>query len=80
MKPKDSDQGDASDKTFVEFKRVVWHECFKKLLESIQDFSKNGCWVKCGDDVKRWLYPAVIILSADYEEQYVFKVLVTDYI
>ena len=31
-----------------------------------------GCWVRCGDKVERHLFPFVFILSADYEEQYVF--------
>jgi len=27
--------------------------------------------MECGDDIKRQLFPAVFILSADFEEQYV---------
>jgi len=57
---------------YVNFKRVVWHESFRKLLESIVQYSKTGCWVQCGDQIPRHLFPIILILSADYEEQYVF--------
>jgi hypothetical protein len=56
---------------FVNFKRVVWHESFNLIIQSIVGHSKHGCWLKCGDDVERWLFPTILILSADYEEQYV---------
>jgi hypothetical protein len=55
----------------VDYKRIVWHEAFKKLLETIVEYSIVGCWTACGDDITRQLFPAVIILSSDYEEQYV---------
>ena len=51
------------------FKRVVWHEGFYKLLESIEEYFKTGCWVHCGDGVVRHIYPLILILTADYEEQ-----------
>jgi len=53
----------------VDFKRVVWHQSFFKLLETIKGHSVVGCWVKCGDGLERHLYPIVLMLSADYEEQ-----------
>ena len=56
-------------KAYVDFKTVVWHESFRKLLESIRDHSKLGFWFKCGDDIIRRLFPLILILSADYEEQ-----------
>jgi len=56
---------------FVNFKRAVWHESFKVLLQSISLHSYTGCWFHCGDGVDRHLYPLVFILAADYEEQYV---------
>jgi hypothetical protein len=55
----------------VDFKKVVWHESFYKILESIEIYSKIGCWVGCGDGVRRLIYPIILILAADYEEQYV---------
>lgn len=56
---------------WVDYKRVVWHDCFRKLLESIEEHSEEGCYVTCGDGVTRRFFPLVLILSADYEEQYV---------
>ena len=55
--------------SWINFKRVVWHAAFYKLLESIELFSKIGCWVECGDGIKRHIFPLVLILAADYEEQ-----------
>ena len=60
---------DAGRPTWVNFKQVVWHESFYKLLESIEAYSATGCWVKCGDGVERNIYPLILILAADYEEQ-----------
>jgi hypothetical protein len=34
-------------------------------------YSKTGYHHKCADDLVRWLFPILLILSADYEEQYV---------
>jgi len=55
----------------VNFKRVVWHKCFRKLLKSLRHHSRTGCSVVCGDGTERLLFPFILILSADYEEQYV---------
>ncbi|KAH9971889.1 hypothetical protein BJV74DRAFT_799089 [Russula compacta] len=30
---------------------------------------KTGCWVECSDGIQQWIFPVVLILSADYEEQ-----------
>ena len=54
---------------FANFKNMVWHEAAKKILETIATYSKTGCWVKCWDDIARRLFPLILILSADYEEQ-----------
>ena len=53
----------------MDFKRVVWHAAFRILLKTIAEYSQIGCWNRCGDDILRFLFPGVIILSADYEEQ-----------
>ena len=58
--------------SFANFKNVVWHESFFRLLESIQQHLKTGFWFECADGVQRWLFPLILILSADYEEQCVF--------
>jgi len=54
----------------VNFKRVVWHDSFYELLDSIRIHSKTGFHIRCGDGIVRHLFPAILILSADYEEQY----------
>lgn len=63
------DAGETKKKHFVNLKRVVWHEGFKQVLESIVEYSKTGYWKVCGDKIRRWLFPLILILSADYEEQ-----------
>lgn len=63
------DESAQNNKDFVNFKRVVWHKSFIKLLASIKNYSHIGCWITCGDGVLRWLFPCIFILSADYEEQ-----------
>ncbi|KAG1796452.1 uncharacterized protein HD556DRAFT_1431467 [Suillus plorans] len=54
---------------FVNLKRVIWHEAFLKLLELVAQHSKSGYSHTCYDKIARWLFPIILILSADYEEQ-----------
>ncbi|KAG1865264.1 hypothetical protein F4604DRAFT_1881913 [Suillus subluteus] len=54
---------------YTTLKRIVWHESFFKLLEHAAQYSKTGYSHKCHNDVLRWLFPIILILSADYEEQ-----------
>lgn len=54
---------------WVNFKQVIWHKSFYKLLKSIEAYAVTGCWVKCGDEVERNIYPLILILAADFEEQ-----------
>jgi hypothetical protein len=63
------DEAEKGKKGYVDFKREVWHQCFIKLLETIAQKSVTGHWEKCGDNINRQLFPVVLILSADYEEQ-----------
>ena len=67
--------GETGKKKYINLKRVVWHEGFKEVLKSIVEYSKTGIWKDCADGVRRWLYPIILILSADYEEQYVISFL-----
>ncbi|KAI6137977.1 hypothetical protein BKA82DRAFT_4333666 [Pisolithus tinctorius] len=53
--------------SYVNFKRVVWHEAFYKLLEKVAELSKVGYLHECYDNIRRWLFPVILILSADYE-------------
>lgn len=52
----------------MNFKNAVWHTAFTLFFEKIARYSKTGCWVLCGDKKERWLWPIILILSADYEE------------
>ncbi|KAJ6611518.1 hypothetical protein B0H10DRAFT_2165819 [Mycena sp. CBHHK59/15] len=60
---------------FANFKNVVWHTAFYKLLESIVQISKVGNWTTCGDEILRWLWPLILILAADYEEACVMALI-----
>lgn len=55
---------------FVDFKRVVWHESFEPILQWFMAMSKIGHHFLCGDAIERWLFPLLLILAADLEEQY----------
>ncbi|KAI5985055.1 hypothetical protein EDD15DRAFT_2390223 [Pisolithus albus] len=60
---------------FANFKNAVWHESFRKLLQTIEKESETGCWVNCWDGVARRFFPVILILSADYEEQAVMALI-----
>ncbi|KAJ7456424.1 hypothetical protein B0H11DRAFT_1739288, partial [Mycena galericulata] len=62
------DPQENSKPAFSNFKNIVWHTAFYKLLESLAHAAKVGDWTKCGDGILRWLWPAILILAADYEE------------
>jgi len=52
-------------------KRVVWHEAFVEILKTLEQYAKTGWYFTgCADRVPRWLFPVILLLSADYEEQY----------
>ena len=58
---------------FVILKCVVWHKSFWTLLATIAHWAKLGHSFKCGDDVVRTLFPIILLLVSDYEEQYVLN-------
>ncbi|KAG1859234.1 hypothetical protein F4604DRAFT_1589105 [Suillus subluteus] len=58
--------------SYMNLKCVVWHKAFIKLLKSIILYSKTGFAHKCFDTTMQWLYPLILLLSAAYEEQYMF--------
>jgi len=66
----DEDEESKGNKDYVNFKRVVWHASFLKLLETLEKHCHTGCMADCGDNIWRLLWPLILILSADYEEQY----------
>ncbi|KAI6000201.1 hypothetical protein F5J12DRAFT_784505 [Pisolithus orientalis] len=53
---------------YTNFKHVVWHTAFFQLLEKVAELSKVGYLHECYDKVLCWLFPLVLILSANYEE------------
>jgi hypothetical protein len=64
------DPGESGKKGYVNFKRIVWHRAFYEILDSIRLLGKVGYRLLCGDLIARWLFPLLLILSSDYEEQY----------
>lgn len=54
---------------FVNHKNAVWHASFLELLKEVIGYTKTGIYHTCGDGIERLLYPILLILSADYEEQ-----------
>ena len=65
----EEDAAESKKTNYVNFKRVVWHDSFRKLLTSIHELSKIGYHIGCADEIIRHIYLAILILSADYEEQ-----------
>ncbi|KAG2741161.1 hypothetical protein P692DRAFT_201727134 [Suillus brevipes Sb2] len=70
-----TDSNEDGKLSYTNLKRVVWHKAFVKLLESIILYSKTGFAHKCFDGIMRWLYPLILLLSADYEEQCVMALV-----
>lgn len=54
---------------YVNYKNIVWHKSAAKIFETVVEYSKTGYTMLCGDEVKRWMFPCVLIESSDYEEQ-----------
>ncbi|KAG1801816.1 uncharacterized protein BJ212DRAFT_1286390, partial [Suillus subaureus] len=63
------DSGGDGKLSHTNLKHIVWHESFFKLLESIILYAKTGFTHKCHDRITHWLFPLILLLSADYEEQ-----------
>ncbi|KAI0648452.1 hypothetical protein C8Q79DRAFT_905404 [Trametes meyenii] len=63
------DEEEEGKKGFTTFKRVVWHKAFWILLQDLALWAKHGYKFQCGDGITRYLYPIILILVADYEEQ-----------
>ncbi|KAG2108167.1 uncharacterized protein F5147DRAFT_745794 [Suillus discolor] len=63
----------AGKPSWVNFKNAVWHEAFLKILSPLALRSSMGQWFECLDNLQRWFFPLILILSADYEEQCVMS-------
>ncbi|KAH0834916.1 hypothetical protein J3R83DRAFT_10591 [Lanmaoa asiatica] len=68
-------QKDKHKPGFVNFKNAVWHSAFLVFLESLIIYSKTGFWFKGLDDILQLLFPIILILSSDYEEQCVMALI-----
>ncbi|KAH9848281.1 hypothetical protein C2E23DRAFT_739970 [Lenzites betulinus] len=62
-------------KRFVVLKRAIWHDSFWILLRTVAKYATTGYKYKCGDGVERVLYPFIIMIVADYEEQAVMALI-----
>jgi hypothetical protein len=40
-----------------------------EIVHSIEFLSEAGYHMRCGDNIDRTVFPHILILSADYEEQ-----------
>uniref|UniRef100_A0A8H7Y2E1 Uncharacterized protein n=1 Tax=Psilocybe cubensis TaxID=181762 RepID=A0A8H7Y2E1_PSICU len=70
----EEDAGETGKKGFINFKRVVWHKSFYEIIQSLVDHAKTGFYFS-QKDFQRWIYPVILILSADYEEQCVMALI-----
>ncbi|KZP29511.1 hypothetical protein FIBSPDRAFT_727366 [Athelia psychrophila] len=71
----EEESSESGKKNFVLHKNIVWHEAFRKILEQLVDLAKHGYNHTCADDILRWLFPILIILSTDYEEQCIMALI-----
>ncbi|KAG2078672.1 hypothetical protein BDR04DRAFT_1124392 [Suillus decipiens] len=69
------DQKHTKKKKYVDFKNAVWHTSFYQLLASVEKHSKTGYWFECAGRIQRCLWPLILILSADYEEQCIMALI-----
>lgn len=72
----EEDSVESEKKGFVDFKRVVWHKAFYEIVESIEKYAELGYVLVCGDGIRRKIYPAILIVSADFEEQCVIVIFI----
>ncbi|KAI0336130.1 hypothetical protein GY45DRAFT_1291847 [Cubamyces sp. BRFM 1775] len=69
------DENEEKKKGFTNHKRIVWHAAFEVLLEKVKAYGTTGYSCHCGDDIIRILYPVILMLVADYEEQAVMALI-----
>lgn len=65
----EEDAAESGKPRFVNLKRVIWHTAFHEILRSIEKHAEFGTSITCGDGIKRQIFPRILIISADYEEQ-----------
>ncbi|THH15034.1 hypothetical protein EUX98_g9526 [Antrodiella citrinella] len=69
------DPAETGKKGFINMKHAVWHECFRELMKVVAALSYSGYAFKTFEDIVRYLFPFIAILSADYEEQCVMALI-----
>ncbi|KAG6896264.1 hypothetical protein C0992_009421 [Termitomyces sp. T32_za158] len=70
------DTSETGKKGFVNFKNTVWHEGFRIFLERISKLSETGEWRSSKvDNILRWIWPIILMLSSDYEEMSVMSLI-----
>ncbi|KAF8869135.1 hypothetical protein BD779DRAFT_1682542 [Infundibulicybe gibba] len=63
-------------KEYIDFKRMIWHETFRVLLSTIRNKSFTGVHFKLPNSTDiLHLFPWIMVLSADYEEQCVMALI-----
>uniref|UniRef100_A0A8H8CJT9 Uncharacterized protein n=1 Tax=Psilocybe cubensis TaxID=181762 RepID=A0A8H8CJT9_PSICU len=65
----DEDSAHIHKSSYVDLKRLIWHKAVHRILKSIEDTTYFGAAIKCGDGLVRNIFPHVLMISADYEEQ-----------
>ncbi|KAF6755026.1 hypothetical protein DFP72DRAFT_1068157 [Ephemerocybe angulata] len=71
--PEDSDK--SGKKTFVDFKRVVWHAAVEKILETLRKWAETGLFYVDAWGIERLLFPIILIIAGDFEEQCVMAAI-----
>ncbi|KAF8154643.1 hypothetical protein B0H34DRAFT_852350 [Crassisporium funariophilum] len=66
IKEEESEKGKPE---WVNYKRAVYHKCFKHLFSTIVDDSKFGGVYTVGQRGQFTLFPSIYVLAADFEEQ-----------
>ena len=68
MQPEE-DSRESGKKHYVRLKREIWHRAMYEIVSSIESLTETGHHLRCGDNIDRTVFPHILILSADYEEQ-----------
>ncbi|OSC97911.1 hypothetical protein PYCCODRAFT_1418559 [Trametes coccinea BRFM310] len=63
------DENEEGKLTFTTHKRIVWHDAFWIFLSALARVGRLGELFECGDAIRRLLFPIILILASDYEEQ-----------
>ncbi|TFK17579.1 hypothetical protein FA15DRAFT_661341 [Coprinopsis marcescibilis] len=66
---------DTGTTAFANHKQELYHACLRVLFRSIAYASHHGYHVVCGDFIIRHLFPGILIVSADYEEQCIIALI-----